>query len=293
MNFRQIIFTFLIVGVLSILWQSFYVVNQYERAVLLRFGELVRDDIPPGLGFKVPILHELRKFSGRIQIVDLLPQTYLTKEKEVLQVDSYVTWQVADAGVFYRKAGGNPRWLGDLLAARVDDTLRNQFGERGKWEAISDEREDIMDALPLTLNKQLIQALGVKVIDVRVKRIDLPDEASDSVYRRMRAERERLANEARAEGREISEKIRASADKQREILLAEAYREAEELRGAGDASATAIYADAYGSDPDFYALTRSLEAYRKAFARQEDVLLLSPDSDFFRFFKDPQGEVAP
>ena len=286
---RQILLFIVLGGALSLLWQSFYIVKQTERAVLLRFGELVHDDIQPGLGFKVPILNSIRKFSGRIQIVDLLPQTYLTKEKEVLQVDSYVTWKVDDAGTFYRTTGGNARRLGDLLAARVDDTLRNQFGERGKWEAVSDERDDIMDALPLRLNQLARESLGVEVIAVRVKRIDLPDDASESVYRRMRAERQRLANELRAEGQEISEKIRADADRQRVVLLADAYREGAEMRGAGDAAATAIYSDAYGADPDFYALLRSLEAYRNSFSDPGDVLLLSPDSDFFRFFKQ-QGQ---
>ena len=286
---RSALTTIIVFTVLSLLWQSFYIVSQTERAVLLQFGELVEDDIQPGLGFKVPILHELRKFSGRIQIFDLVPQTYLTKEKEVLEVDSYVTWRVDDAGTFYRTSGGNPRRVTELLAARVDATLRNQFGGRGKWEAVSDERDDIMDSLPISLNATVNEALGIEVIDVRVKRIELPEDASESVYRRMRAERQRLANEARAEGQEISEKIRADADKQREVMLAEAYRDAEKDRGLGDAAATKIYADALGQDPEFYALTRSLEAYRKAFSNQGDVLLLAPDSDFFRFFKEQQG----
>ncbi|MGI9344726.1 MAG: protease modulator HflC [Gammaproteobacteria bacterium] len=293
MSTRQSILMVILTAILAIGWESFYIVKETERAVMLQLGELIDDDIQPGFGFKIPVLQNLRIFSARIQIVDLLPQTYLTKEKEVLEVDSYVTWQVDDAGTFYRRAAGNSRRLGDLLAARVDDTLRNQFGERGKWEAVSDERDDIMDALPTALNQQVRSSLGIKVIDVRIKRIELPEDARESVYRRMRAERQRLANEARAEGKEISEKIRANADKEREIMLAEAYRDAENMRGAGDAQAITIYNEVLQDKYDFYLFLKSLEAYRNSFSSRGDVLLLRPDSEFFKYFKQTDSLTQP
>lgn len=286
---RQIFLSLIAAAAFWLAWQSFYVVQQTERAVLLLLGELVQSDIKPGLGFKIPLIHDLRRFEGRAQAIDLKPQIYLTKDKEVLEVDSYLLWRVKDAGQFYRATGGQQALLVNLMAARADDALRNQFGEQGKWGIVSSTRDEILDRLTSHLNRLLEEELGVTLLDVRIKRIELPSDASESVYRRMRAERQRLANEARAEGREISERIRAEAERVRTETLATAYQAAETLRGEGDATAAEIYASAYNKDVAFFTFVRSLESYRKAFANKGDVLLLSPESEFFRFFQQADG----
>lgn len=288
---RQTLLAIIAAGAFWLAWQSFYVVQQTERAVLLLFGELVEADIKPGLGFKIPLLHSLRRFEARAQAIDLKPQTYLTRDKEVLEVDSYMLWRVKDAGRYYRATGGQVSRLANLVAARVDDSLRNQFGERGKWEVVSSTRDEIMERLTGQLSLLTEEELGVSMLDVRVKRIELPADASESVYRRMRAERQRLANEARAQGREISERIRAEAERMRTETLAAAYQESETIRGEGDATAAEIYALAYDQDTSFFSFLRSLESYRKSFANKGDVLLLNPETEFFRYFQQADGSA--
>lgn len=266
-----------------IISQSIYVVSEIERAVKLRFGEIVEFDVQPGLHFKWPILNSIKYFDGRILTLDAVPQRYLTSEKKALMVDSFIKWRIKDVAKYFTTTGGDEERAKRLLSQRVDTGLRNEFGIRTVKEVVSGERDQLMNSLATSLDKIAQQELGVEVIDLRVKKIDLPFEVSDSVYNRMRTERERLARELRAQGNEVAEKIRATADKDKTIILADAYREAEETRGLGDAKATATYAEAYTKDPEFYDFTRSLKAYQATFQSKGDILIIDPDSDFFKY----------
>lgn len=277
---------FLIIILLS---QSIFVVKETERAVKLRFGEIVEADVPPGLHFKLPIVNTVRKFDARILTLDAAPQSYLTSEKKALTVDSFVKWRVSDVEKYFTTTGGDEERLRRLLIQRVDAGLRNEFGTRTVNEVVSGERDELMDKLTLQLDTIAVAELGVEVIDLRVKKIDLPPEVSDSVYNRMRTERERLAQELRAEGNEIAEEIRANADKERTVILAEAYKLAEILKGEGDAEATSVYAKAFDKDPEFYEFTRSLNAYQSTFQNKSDVLLIDPESDFFKYLDSSTG----
>jgi membrane protease subunit HflC len=266
-----------------IISQSIYVVSEIERAVKLRFGEIVEFDVQPGLHFKWPIVNSIKYFDGRILTLDAVPQRYLTSEKKALMVDSFIKWRIKDVAKYFTTTGGDEERAKRLLSQRVDTGLRNEFGIRTVKEVVSGERDQLMNSLATSLDKIAQQELGVEVIDLRVKKIDLPFEVSDSVYNRMRTERERLARELRAQGNEVAEKIRATADKDKTIILADAYREAEETRGLGDAKATATYAEAYTKDPEFYDFTRSLKAYQSTFQSKGDILIIDPDSDFFKY----------
>ena len=266
-----------------IISQSIYVVSEIERAVKLRFGEIVEFDVQPGLHFKWPILNSIKYFDGRILTLDAVPQRYLTSEKKALMVDSFIKWRIKDVAKYFTTTGGDEERAKRLLSQRVDTGLRNEFGIRTVKEVVSGERDQLMNSLATSLDTIAQQELGVEVIDLRVKKIDLPFEVSDSVYNRMRTERERLARELRAQGNEVAEKIRATADKDKTIILADAYREAEETRGNGDAKATATYAEAYTKDPEFYDFTRSLKAYQSTFQSKGDILIIDPDSDFFKY----------
>ena len=270
-----------------------FIVSATQRAVMLRFGEMVRADIPPGLHFKVPMMHQVRKFDARLLTVDSRPERFLTQEKKFLSVDSYAKWRIADVGKFYTATNGEERRAQELLAQRINNGLRNQFGERTLHEVVSGERDQLMTELTQRLDQVTRLDLGIEVLDVRVKRIDLPTDVSDSVYDRMRAEREREAREHRSKGKELAEGIRAEADRERTVLTANAYRTAEEVRGAGDAEAASVYAAAYQQDPEFYTFTRSLSAYREAFGKRSDLLLIEPNSDFFRYLKNARGPAAP
>ena len=281
-KFNIVLTGFVIISV-AIATQALYVVNETERAVKLRFGEIVQFDVSPGLHFKWPILNSVRKFDARILTLDAPPQRYLTSEKKALMVDSFVKWRVKDVAKFYTTSGGDEDRLNRLLAQRVDTGLRNEFGVRTVKEVVSGERDQLMISLAANLNTVAQSELGIEVIDLRVKKIDLPQEVSESVYNRMRTERERLARELRAKGTEIAVEIRAKADKERTIILADAYKIAEEVRGDGDAIATSTYASAYSKDPEFYDFTRSLKAYQATFENKGDVLLINPDSDFFKY----------
>ena len=266
-----------------IISQSIYVVSEIERAVKLRFGEIVEFDVQPGLHFKWPIVNSIKYFDGRILTLDAVPQRYLTSEKKALMVDSFIKWRIKDVAKYFTTTGGDEERAKRLLSQRVDTGLRNEFGVRTVKEVVSGERDQLMNSLATALDTIAQQELGVEVIDLRVKKIDLPSEVSDSVYNRMRTERERLARELRAQGNEVAEKIRATADKDKTIILADAYREAEETRGSGDAKATATYAEAYTKDPEFYDFTRSLKAYQSTFQSKGDILIIDPDSDFFKY----------
>ncbi|MES2821362.1 MAG: protease modulator HflC [Pseudomonadota bacterium] len=277
----------LIVGVVLALvaWNSFYIVAQTERAVLLQFGRIVESDVQPGLHVKIPYVNQVRKFDARLMTLDSPTSRFLTLEKKALMVDAFAKWRVLDAERFYTATSGLKQIADERLSRRLEASLRDQFGKRTLHESVSGERDALMGDVTASLNRAAQSELGIEVIDVRVKAIDLPKEVNLSVFDRMSSERAREAREHRALGKELGEGIRADADRQRRVLLAEAYREAEETRGDGDAQAAGIYAQAYGMDQEFYAFYRSLRAYRESFADKRDVLVLDPGSDFFRYLE--------
>lgn len=281
-NLLTVGFLFISVFLLS---NTLFVVKETERAVMLRFGELVNADIQPGLHVKIPWVNNVRKFDARIQTEDATPQRFLTLEQKALDVDSYAKWRVIDVGQFYISTRGNVTAAGSLLAQRINDGLRDQIGTRTLIEVVAGERDQLMLDLTSELNESTAADIGIEVIDVRVKRIDLPDDVRSSVYDRMITERNREAQEIRSRGDELAIGIRADADRQVVIYEAEAYRDAEQIRGQGDADATSIYAGAYSKDEEFFAFTRSLNSYRETFSSKNDVLLLDPDSDYFKYLK--------
>lgn len=275
-----IIFLVVLVGVNSI-----FVVKQTERAVMLQFGDIVETDIAPGLHFKIPYVNTVRKFDARILTVDATPQRYLTLEQKALLVDSYAMWRIVDVERFYTATSGDESRTNALLAQRVNDGLRNKFGERDLQEVVSGQRDALMNELTTELNTYVANEYGIEVIDVRVKRIDLPDDVRSSVYERMTSERQREAQQLRSRGNELAIGIEADADRQEAVLLVEAYRDAERIRGDGDATAAAIYSAAYTQDPEFYSFTRSLNSYRNTFSSKSDVMLLDPQSDYFKYLR--------
>lgn len=275
-----------------IVYASAFIVNQWEVAIKLRLGEIVDSDYKPGLHFMVPIINNVKKFDGRLQTLESRPQRFLTVEKKDVIVDSYAKWRITNPGQFFRSTGGDSARTSRLLAERINTGLRDEFGRRTIQEVVSEDRYQLMDELTKAVDRQAAE-LGIEVVDVRVKKIDLPPEVSESVYERMRAERERVARDLRAKGSEAAERIRADADRQRTVILADAYKLAEEARGEGDARAAEIYANAYNQDQDFYAFYRSLNAYRAAFGQGNDMLVLQPDSDFFRFFNQTTRSPVP
>ena len=283
-------FVIAILALIILLANSLYIVTDKQTAILLRFGEIIDPKIESGLHFKIPIFNTVRKFDSRVLTLDAIPQPYFTEEKKRLIVDAFVKWRISDNEQFYiTSSGGQLGALRTLLTQRVDEGLRNQFGKRTVQDVISGERDQLMKALTADLNKVANSELGVEVIDVRVKKIELPSEVNDSVYNRMRTERERLAQELRAEGNEIAEEIRANADKERTVILADAYKTAEIIKGEGDADATSTYADAFNKNPEFYEFTRSLSAYQATFQNKSDVLLIDPESDFFKYLDSSFG----
>jgi modulator of FtsH protease HflC len=278
----------LIVAIL-VLSNSLYIVKETERAVLLRFGEVVNPNVTVGLHVKMPMVHTVRKFDGRIITLDAPPERFLTLEKKPLDVDFYAKWRIKDTSTFYTTTSGDESRAQSLLAQRIKTGLRNQFGERTVHEVISGERDTLMTELTQRLNEITQNEFGIEVVDVRVKRIDLPEQVSQSVFDRMKSEREREAREHRSSGREQAEVIRAAADREKTILEASAYRDAERIRGEGDAKAAAVYAEAYNKDPEFYAFVRSLNAYRESFRDRSDILLLDPKGDFFKYLNNQRG----
>ena len=274
--------------VLVIAYFSLFTVDERQKAILLRLGEIEKTDFEPGLHFKFPFINNVRKFDGRILTMDAEPETFLTVEKKNVVVDAFVKWRIAEEAKYFTAMGGAEARTNTRLSQIVKDSLREEFARRTIQEVISGERAEIMDIATSTADKKS-QEFGVEVVDVRIKRIDLKGEISDSVYDRMEAERARVAADFRAKGAEIAEKTRADADKQRTVLLAEAYREAERLRGEGDGMAADIYAKAYNKDQEFYSFYRSLLAYRQSFKDKKDVMVIEPDAEFFRYFGDQQG----
>nr|WP_297458008.1 protease modulator HflC [uncultured Halomonas sp.] len=276
----------IVAGLAVVAWvgsNSLYIVDETERAIELRFGEIVVEDVEPGLHFKVPITNTVRTFDGRVLTLNTEASRYLTNEKKAVIVDYYTKWQIVDPARYYEATSGDEQIAERLIAPRVDERLRNQFGRLELQEIIAEQRDALLVGPTEELNEILRDELGVAILDIRIKRIDLPDEVTQAVYERMRTERNREAREYRAQGQEQSEKIRAVADRQRQVLLAEAQSKAETLRGQGDAEAAAIYAEAYQQDPEFFRFFRSLRAYRESFDGKDDLLVLEPDSQFFRY----------
>jgi len=261
-----------------------YIVDEREKAIVFQFGEIVSSSEKPGLYFKVPVINNVSFFDARVQTMDAEPQLFLTKEKKNLVVDSFVKWRVRNAQDFYTKLGGLAANARNRLAQRVNDALRREFGKRSVQQVISGDRVEIMDIVRKNIDSE-ISSLGIEVVDVRLKRVDLDPDISERVYQRMEAERSRVAKDLRARGAEVAEQIRADADRQRAVILANANREAEQIRGEGDAQATAIYANAYQRDREFYRLYRSLNAYRATFDSADNLLVIEPNSEFFQYFK--------
>ncbi len=280
----------IVVIVLVGIYLSVFTVNERELAIKFQLGQIQKTDYEPGLHFQVPLLNNVRKFDARVQTLDADPEQYLTVEKKNVLVDSFVKWRIDDLRTFFKAANGDVRIANQRLSQIVKDGLRGEFGKRTVQEVISGERSEIMQAISAIADEQA-NALGLKVVDVRIKRVDLPQGVSNSVFRRMEAERERIAKEFRSEGAEAAERIRADADRQRTILLAEANQQAEKMRGEGDAKATEIYANSYGKDGNFYAFYRSLNAYERTFQNQNDLLVLEPNNEFFTHFKGQSGQL--
>jgi len=277
--------------VIIIGYNCLYVVRQIDRAVLLTFGEVTNFEISPGLHFKIPGVHTVRLFDGRIQTLDAPTQSYLTSEKNYLEVDSYAKWRIYNTADYYRATSGDENSANNLLAQRINTGLRDQFGVRTVHEVVSGERDLLMEQLTQRMNSITQEELGIQVVDIRVKMIDLPPNVSESVYLRMNTERQEEAQELRSTGRELQEGIQADADRQRTVILAEAYRDAELIRGEGDAQAASIYAEAFNKDAEFYNFTRSLNAYVNTFDDSSDVLIISPNSDFFRYLNNSMPDA--
>ena len=279
-----------IAGVL--IYETVYFVDEREKAIIFQFGRIVQSYDQPGIHFKKPFINSVQFFDARIQTMDADPELYLTGEKKNLVVDSFAKWRIRDVAKYYVTVSGLQSSVRARLAQRVNDSLRQEFGKRAVKEVISGDRAEIMELVRLDVDKEASE-FGVEVLDVRLKRVDLDPEVSERVYSRMEAERSRVAKELRAQGAEAAEIIRADADRQREITVANAYREAEQIRGEGDAVATLTYANAFGRDPEFYKLYRSLNAYRSTFRSKEDLLILEPNSEFFQYFKSSSPNSDP
>ncbi|MFI3135670.1 MAG: protease modulator HflC [Methylococcaceae bacterium] len=261
-----------------------FTVSQTEKAIKFQLGEIVKSDYEPGLYFKLPFINNIKKFDSRILTMDSKPERFLTAEKKNVIVDSFVKWRIGDVNTFYTAVSGDQMQANIRLDQVIKDALRSEFSKRDIKQLVSTDRGLIREAL--VKNTALIaKSLGMEIVDVQVKRIDLPSEVSNSVFLRMEAERERVAREFRSQGSEAAERIRADADKQREIILANAYRDAEILKGDGDAKSAEVYAQAYGKDVEFFSFYRSLNAYKETFKQAGDMLVLDPNSDFFKYFK--------
>jgi membrane protease subunit HflC len=274
-----------VVVLLVLLSTSLFVVDQRQKAIVFRFGEIVQTINAPGLFAKMPLVDNVRYFDGRLLTIDSAePERFLTNEKKNVLVDLFVKWQISDVKLYYISVNGDEARAQIRLLQTINDGLRAEFGSRSVHDVVSGERNTIMEEMRVKANKDAVK-IGVEVRDVRLKRVDLPQEVSESVYGRMRAERTQFANKLRSTGAADSESIRAEADKQREVILAQAYRYAQTTKGEGDAKAAAIYARAYEQNPEFYSFYRSLEAYKQSFKNKSDVMVLEPNSEFFKYLK--------
>ncbi len=270
---------------LILLSLSLFVVDQRQTVIVFQLGEMVSVKTQPGLYFKIPLVQNVRYFDSRILTLDSAePERFITAEKKNVLVDSFVKWRIVDVKQFYISVGGDELRANTRLMQTVNSSMREEFGKRTIHEVVSGEREQIMNVLREKTDADA-RKIGVQVLDVRLKRVDFPSEISDSVYRRMDAERKRVANELRASGAAEGEKIKADADRQREVILAEAYRDAQRTKGEGDAKASAIYAAAFGKNAEFYSFYRSLEAYKQSFKNKSDVMVVDPSSAFFKYLK--------
>ncbi|MDZ7752309.1 MAG: protease modulator HflC [Gammaproteobacteria bacterium] len=278
-----------LIAIAVVLGFSVFTVHERQKAIQFQLGKIVKSDFEPGLHFKLPFVQNIRKYDARVQTLDSPPELYLTSEKKNVRVDHFVKWKIADVESYYKATGGNFAVAGQRLLEVIKRGLKDEFGKRTIQEVVSGERTDIMDILSITANRA-VDEYGINIVDVRIKRIDLPEDVSESVYSRMQSERKEVAQGFRARGAEEAKRIRAKAEREREVMLAEAERDGLRLRGQGDAQAAEIYANAFGQDPEFFSLYRSLTAYRDTFSNKGDILLLDPKSDFFRYFVDPLGK---
>ena len=281
-----LVFSALIIG---LLYNSFYIVDEKQKAIVFQFGEQVRTDVPVGFHIKTPIIQEVKKYDARIQSLDEQPDRILTVESKYLLVDTFIKYKIDDVLTFYKANSGSFNNLNNLLGQRSEFVLKNEFGKRTVKEVVSGERDELMDIMLTSLNDS-VSDLGVEIIDFRVKRIDLPPNLSSSVYERMRTERNRLAEELRSEGKEIAAEIRATADRDRTVILADANKESQQIKGSGDAEAAGIYASSYSQDPEFYEFTRSMKAYVETFESKSDVMLIDSDSEFFKYLNNKLEE---
>ncbi len=286
MSATKFVITFIIFVLVILGTSSLFIVNEMQRAVLLEFGAVKRADIGPGLHLKWPFINDVRKFDGRVLTSDAPPERFLTLEKKAVIVDSFAKYRIENVATYYTATSGDESLAEQLLKQRINTGLRNEISKRTLYEVVSGERDQLMQVLTTELNQVAQLELGVSVIDVRVKRIDLPPEVSQSVYDRMNTERDIEAREHRAKGQELAVGISADAEKQREVILASAYSDAEKIRGEGDAEAAAIYASAFNKDKEFYKFYRSMDAYKKSFSSKSDVLLIDTDSDYFKYMND-------
>lgn len=278
-----------LVVILVVLSASMYTVDQRQNAMVFQLGEVVSVKKTPGLYFKIPLVQNVRFFDTRILTLDAAdPERFITSEKKNVLVDSYIKWRVVDVTQYYVSVGGDETRAQIRLNQTVNDGLRAEFGKRTIHEVVSGQREDIMNLIRTKADSDA-RKIGVQVVDVRIKRVDLPETVSVDVFRRMEAERKRVANQLRSTGAAEAEKIKADADKQKEVIVAEAYRDAQRVKGEGDAKAAAVYSAAYGQNPEFYAFYRSMQAYRESFKSKSDVMVLDPSADFFKYMKNPKA----
>ncbi|MDX1573361.1 MAG: protease modulator HflC [Methylophaga sp.] len=284
MQSRFNLFIFITVLVVITVSASVFFVDERERVILLKLGQIEHADYEPGLHFKIPFVNQVRRFDGRILSLDASPARYLTGEKKNVIVDSFILWRISDVAQYFRAMGGDEENAKLRLSQIIKDGLRAEFGRRSIQEVVSGDRDEMVAEL-MTEANETAEGFGIEIVNVRIKRIDLPQEVSASVFARMQAERDRVAKDLRSRGAEEAEKIRSDADRQRTVILAEARRQAESLRGDGDANATEIYADAYGQNEDFYSLYRRLNAYQNIF-QGDDLLVIEPKGDFFSRFSD-------
>ncbi len=284
MSSRSIVFSVVIGIGLFILYGSLFIVSETELAIKFRLGEIVKSDYEPGLHVKIPFVNNVRKYDSRILTLDARPARYLTKEKKNVLVDFFVKWRINDVESFYKSMNGSVNTARTRIYTIVNDSLRSEIDSRTVKEVISGERRVLMEKTK-EIGNVGVKDFGIDIVDVRVKRIDYEQSISASIYRRMVAERTRVAKDFRSKGAEAAERIKADADRQRTILIAESYRTAQKTRGDGDAKAASTYAKAYTKDREFYAFYRSLKAYRTSFANDNDLLVIQPDSEFFKYFK--------
>ncbi len=274
----------IIVAALAVIYSITYTVDQREKAIKLKFGEIKDATLEPGLHFKIPIVNSIEKYDGRILTLDVPPTEFPTSEKKYVKVDFFAKWRIADVGEYYKATSGQEARANQRLELILVDGLKNEFGTRTIQEVVSGERSEIMQVIQEQSNREA-KNFGIEVVDVRVSKIDLPDDVSESVFNRMRAERDRVAKDFRARGKEQAEIIKATSDKERTVIIANAYNQSEQIRGDGDARSAEIYASAYQQDEEFYSFTRSMKAYTNTFNRSSDILVIEPDSEFFRYFK--------